>query len=111
MTKPLQESINPTQSTFTAWATTDDKRREIPSLKNLDRHKSRTRRRMPPPTAASVSGSKVGRRAEFSSDSRKIAERQPLPEYGIHIGPKGLHELATLYRDRAKLGRLQGFAS
>jgi plasmid replication initiation protein len=42
----------------------------------------------------------------FRANLREIAERQPLPEYGIRIDRKGRHELVTLYRDRAKLGRL-----
>lgn len=37
---------------------------------------------------------------------KSIAERQPLPEYGIRIDRDGRHELVTLYRDRIKLGRL-----
>jgi plasmid replication initiation protein len=46
----------------------------------------------------------------FAFDIRAIAERQPLPEYGIRIDRNGRHELVTLYRDRTKLGRLpRGF--
>ena len=46
----------------------------------------------------------------FAFDIRKIAERQPLPEYGIRISRDGKHELVTLYRDHAKPGRLpRGF--
>jgi hypothetical protein len=39
----------------------------------------------------------------FAFDIRKIAETQPLPEYGITIEyRKGQRELVTLYRDKAK---------
>ena len=42
----------------------------------------------------------------FAGDIRKMADRQPLPEYGIRIDRDGKHELVTLYRDKAKPGRL-----
>lgn len=46
----------------------------------------------------------------FAFDLRKIAERQPLPEYGLRIDRDGRNELVTLYRDKAKLGRVpRGF--
>ena len=39
----------------------------------------------------------------FAFDIRKLAETQPLPEYGIQIEyRKGRRELVTLYRDKAK---------
>ena len=39
----------------------------------------------------------------FAFDIRKIAETQPLPEYGVQIEyRKGRRELVTLYRDKAK---------
>jgi len=41
----------------------------------------------------------------FAHDIRKIAEEQPLPEYGVAIRKTGKHESVTLYRDLAKPGR------
>ena len=39
----------------------------------------------------------------FAFDIRKLAETQPLPEYGIQIEyRKGRREIVTLYRDKAK---------
>lgn len=43
---------------------------------------------------------------KFAFDIRKMAERQPLPEYDIIINRNGPHELVTLMRNRAKTGRL-----
>lgn len=40
----------------------------------------------------------------FAYDLRRIAEAQPLPEYGLKIGRDGRAERATLYRDPAKPG-------
>lgn len=46
----------------------------------------------------------------FAVDIRRMAERQPLPEYGLRIDRDGRNELVTLYRDKAKPGRLpRGF--
>jgi hypothetical protein len=46
----------------------------------------------------------------FAFDIRKIAEKQPLPEYGFRIDREGRHELVTLYRDHGKPCRLpRGF--
>lgn len=46
----------------------------------------------------------------FAIDIRKMAERQPLPEYGISVRKEGKHEMVTLYRDKAKPGRMpRGF--
>jgi plasmid replication initiation protein len=46
----------------------------------------------------------------FAVDIRKMAEGQPLPEYGIRIDRDGKHELVTLYRDHGKPRRLpRGF--
>lgn len=42
----------------------------------------------------------------FAIDIRKMAEAQPLPEYGVRIVRDGKHELVILYRDRAKPCRL-----
>ena len=42
---------------------------------------------------------------KFAHDLRKIEERQPLPEYSIHIHKDGKHQLVTLVRDRSKLAR------
>ena len=42
----------------------------------------------------------------FAVDIRKMAEKQPLPEYGIRIDRDGKHELVTLYRDKTKPRRL-----
>ena len=43
-------------------------------------------------------------------DIRKLAEKQPLPEYGLRIDRDGKHELVTLYRDHGKPRRLpRGF--
>lgn len=42
----------------------------------------------------------------FAGDVRKIAERQPLPEYDVVINRDGPHELVTLVRNRTKPGRL-----
>lgn len=42
----------------------------------------------------------------FALDVRKIAERQPLPEYDVIITRDGPHELVTLMRNRAKPGRV-----
>jgi hypothetical protein len=42
----------------------------------------------------------------FAFDLRKIAEAQPLPEYGVQIEyRRGQRELVTLYRDKAKPAR------
>ena len=39
----------------------------------------------------------------FAFDIRKLADTQPLPEYGVQIEyRKGQRELVTLYRDKAK---------
>jgi plasmid replication initiation protein len=55
----------------------------------------------------------------FARRIRKMAESQPLPEYGLRIDREGKHELVTLYRDHAKTPRvargyklavIQGFA-
>ena len=47
---------------------------------------------------------------KFAFDIRKMAETQPLPEYGLRIERDGRHELVTLYRDKAKPGRVpRGF--
>lgn len=47
---------------------------------------------------------------KFAFDIRKMAETQPLPEYGLRIDRDGKHELVTLYRDHAKPRRLpRGF--
>jgi plasmid replication initiation protein len=43
---------------------------------------------------------------KFAFDIRKLAETQPLPEYGMRIDREGKHELVTLYRDRGKPCRL-----
>ena len=45
-------------------------------------------------------------RRRLAYDIRKMAEAQPLPEYGIRIERNGKHELVILYRDRAKPRRL-----
>ena len=46
----------------------------------------------------------------FALKLRQIAETQPLPEYGLRIDRDGRNELVTLYRDKAKLGRVpRGF--
>ncbi len=42
----------------------------------------------------------------FAGDIRKIADRQPLPEYNIVVNREGRHELVTLLRNRLKPGRL-----
>ncbi len=42
----------------------------------------------------------------FAVDIRKLADTQPLPEYGVRIDREGKHELVTLYRDRGKPCRL-----
>jgi len=42
----------------------------------------------------------------FARRIRKMAESQPLPEYGVRIDRDGKHELVTLYRDRGKPCRL-----
>ncbi len=56
----------------------------------------------------------------FAGDIRKLAEKQPLPEYGLRIDRDGKHELVTLYRDHAKpprvprglkLAVIQGFST
>ena len=41
----------------------------------------------------------------FAYDIRKIAEAQPLPEYGLRLSRDGKLELVTLYRDITKPGR------
>lgn len=47
---------------------------------------------------------------KFAFDLRKMAENQPLPEYGLRIERNGPHELVILYRDHAKPCRLpRGF--
>ncbi|PZR81520.1 MAG: hypothetical protein DLM68_17635 [Hyphomicrobiales bacterium] len=43
---------------------------------------------------------------KFAFDIRKMAEADPLPEYGLRIVRNGKHELVILYRDRAKPCRL-----
>ena len=43
---------------------------------------------------------------KFAFDIRKMAEGQPLPEYGVRIDREGKHELVTLYRDHGKPCRL-----
>ena len=42
----------------------------------------------------------------FALDIRRMAERQPLPEYGLMVKQSGKHELVILYRDKAKPRRL-----
>jgi plasmid replication initiation protein len=42
----------------------------------------------------------------FAFDIRKLAETQPLPEYGLRIDRDGKNELVTLYRDRSKPPRV-----
>src|SRR5947207_11258770 len=42
----------------------------------------------------------------FARRIRKMAETQPLPEYGLRIDREGKHELVTLYRDRSKPPRV-----
>ena len=42
----------------------------------------------------------------FAFDIRKMAETQPLPEYGIRIERDSKHELVILHRDRAKPRRM-----
>jgi len=42
----------------------------------------------------------------FAGDIRKMAEKQPLPEYGLRIDRDGKNELVTLYRDKAKPPRV-----
>jgi plasmid replication initiation protein len=42
----------------------------------------------------------------FARRIRKMAETQPLPEYGIRIDRDGKNELVTLYRDRSKPPRV-----
>src|SRR5512133_2012385 len=42
----------------------------------------------------------------FALKIRKMAERQPLPEYSISIRHEGKHEVVALYRDMAKPGRV-----
>jgi len=42
----------------------------------------------------------------FAFDVRKIAERQPLPEYGLRIDRKNKHELVTFCRDHSKSPRV-----
>jgi plasmid replication initiation protein len=42
----------------------------------------------------------------FALKIRKMAERQPLPEYSISIRREGKHEVVALYRDMAKPGRV-----
>jgi plasmid replication initiation protein len=41
----------------------------------------------------------------FAHDIRKLAQTQPLPEYGVVVRKCGKHESVTLYRDRSKPGR------
>ena len=41
----------------------------------------------------------------FAYDIRKIAEAQPLPEYGLRLSRDGKLELVTLYREITKPGR------
>lgn len=43
---------------------------------------------------------------KFAFDIRKMAEKQPLPEYGLSISRDGKHELVILYRDKTKPVRL-----
>ncbi len=45
-------------------------------------------------------------RRNFACRIRKMAEAQPLPEYGLRVSREGKHELVILYRDRAKPCRL-----
>ena len=42
----------------------------------------------------------------FARRIRKMAETQPLPEYGMRIDRDGKNELVTLYRDRSKPPRV-----
>lgn len=42
----------------------------------------------------------------FALDVRRIAERQPLPEYSVVVNRDGPYELVTLMRDRSKPGRV-----
>lgn len=42
----------------------------------------------------------------FARRIRKMAETQPLPEYGLRIDRDGKNELVTLYRDRSKPPRV-----
>jgi len=42
----------------------------------------------------------------FARRIRKLADTQPLPEYGVRIDREGKHELVTLYRDHGKPCRL-----
>jgi plasmid replication initiation protein len=42
----------------------------------------------------------------FALKIRKMADTQPLPEYGVRIDRDGKHELVTLYRDHGKPCRL-----
>jgi plasmid replication initiation protein len=43
----------------------------------------------------------------FAVDIRKIADRQPLPEYGLQVRRDGRHELVLFYRDPTKPRRRQ----
>ena len=48
---------------------------------------------------------------KFAFDLRRIAETQPLPEYGLQIRRDGRHELVLFYRDPSKPRRpRRGFA-
>ena len=38
----------------------------------------------------------------FAFDIRRIAEHQPLPEYGLRVARDGKYELVTLCRDPSK---------
>jgi plasmid replication initiation protein len=42
----------------------------------------------------------------FALDIRRMAERQPLPEYGLTVKKDGKHELVIIYLDKAKPRRL-----
>ncbi len=42
----------------------------------------------------------------FAVDIRRMADRQPLPEYGLAVKRDGKHELVILYRDKGKSRRL-----
>jgi hypothetical protein len=39
---------------------------------------------------------------KFAFDLRRIADSQPLPEYGLAVARDGKHELVTLFRDPNK---------
>ena len=43
---------------------------------------------------------------QFAADVRKLAEKNSLPEYGMHVHRKGKNELVSFYRDVMKPRRL-----